>query len=305
MSSGLKDKPKDFQNGISIFCPKQIFDQFDFNKEVREINKSGRLSRKIKVDTLRINFMLLVNFLSNNIPTNESCHFKYIQSTTLRKYGSDKYYRICIDMLKRSGFLYIKSYNKGVETYSVGNQSKGYRWNKSKEQMNRMTLCEIKVHDFKTKKKIMENVEMLQCFKYCKKCLTKVTRKVSKYKRPRKFNSGKSGQYFWKDVKYLRNWYENTIYMTSKMVKFIDNRKKYALQHHLFSAYGMVIRLKYYKKLDFERLQTILQGIRKRIYYYTGDYYMNNVDFRKFYDKSHVIHKIFAECGSQREIFLR
>jgi len=302
-SKGLLEKPKDFQNGLSIYCPQEIMDQFNFNKEVKDINSSNRLSRKLKVDTLRVNFILIVNMLSNMIPTNDDSGFTYIQSTTLRKIGSDKYYRVCIDMLKRSGFLYIRSYDK-KETYSVGKRAKGYRWNKSKDQMGRMgVVYEHKVHEHKTKKKIIGNIEDLQCFKYSKSSLTKVSRKVSKYKRPYKFGKSKSGKYFWRDVAFIKSWYEKTIYMTSKAVNVIDTRKKYALQNYLFSAYGLVVKLKRYNNMTFSDLKAIVSSVEKRIYDCTGSYTVTGVDFRKFYDKSDDIHNIFATCHSKNALF--
>lgn len=302
-SKGLLQKPKHFQNGLSIYCPKQIIEHFDFNDEVKKLNKSGRISRKLNVDTLKINFILLVNFLSNKIPTNESKDFKYIQSTDLRKYGSDKYYRVCIDMLKRSGFLYIKSY-KQKETYSAGVIAKGYRWNKSSDQFKRMhVMYEHKVHEHKTKKKIIDNIEKIQCFKYSKPFMTKLTRKISKYKRPYKFGSGKNGKYFWRDVAFVNQWYEKCIYISNKTANYLDSKKKYALQNYLYGAYGLVLRLKMYKNMSFKDIKELISSIESRIYDYTGDFMLTGIDFRKFYEKGHKIHNMFVTCDRPSRLF--
>lgn len=262
----MLQKPKNFDDSVYLYCPRELVDCIDFNKESRKLNKGQRLSRKINPDTLKTNYIRLINFLSNiDIPyVSERKSYGYIATSKIKKNCSDKYYRICIELMMKHGILYVKQRRGGIETYEVGESTKGYRWNRTEKQFDEMgkDIYAHRVIFYKTKAKILKNIEELQAFYFCKPYMNKVVRKISKYKRPKLF--GRKGRGFVKhsnDVRHVTRWDEFMVYINDKKLNTINNRKKYGIQKAIQLNYNVVLKLKYYRKICFDDFMKIARKL--------------------------------------------
>lgn len=254
-------EPKQVDNGIFLYCPQEIVDLIDFRGEANKINKSGRISRKIKTDTLKTNTLLIINYLSNHIATKGETYMKPIHSNRdFRNVCNSKYYRICIEILKKHKLIFVRT-RYGKETYRVGQISKQYRWNKSAEELYDMkTIHKHKVTDYRFVKKVMDRCDELQCFKYLKPELVKMTRKCRVYKKKpvKSLNPIKTIDNW---IKYYHSYVEGEIYVTKGKQTLIENQFKYGYQRLIYDRIGHIIDPRMYRGLGLEKIREIIDDI--------------------------------------------
>lgn len=298
--SNPHQKPKNFDDGVFLYYPKALVDKIDFVKEAREMNKGNRITRKIKADTLKMNYIFLLNYFSHKIDTfsGDKQRHTNISVKNLRKYCCDKYYRICIELMKKYKVLYVKIRND-TETYLTGEFTKAYRWNTSEYWIKDMSseVGSFKVTEYRNKQKILDNLEILQCFYYCKPFMEKQKRKVSKFKKPRGFNLAGRGLMAWfKDNKYVTKWSEYDVYVDQKRMKSINHRKKYGLQRHFCKTFGVAIRLGMLGRLSLTHMKELASKF--------DDYLCSRLrgkDILKEFGSQ--INKIFRVCESEKMMF--
>lgn len=293
-------KPKNFDDGVFLYYPKALVDKIDFVGEARKMNKSERITRKINAETLKMNYILLLNFFSHEIKTfsDDKQRHTHISLKKIRQYCCDKYYRICIELMKKHKVLYVKVWN-GRETYKVGEYSKAYRWNTTEYWIKDMSseIGSFKVTEYRNKQKILDNLEILQCFSYCKPFMEKQKRKVSKFKKPKGFNKGGRGLMAWfKDSKFVRKWSEHDVYVDQKRMKSITHRKKYGLQRHFCKTFGVTIRLDMLGRLSLTHMKELASKF--------DDYLCSRLRGKDILAKfGDGIDKIFRVCENEKFMF--
>jgi hypothetical protein len=306
MNNGMKNHMTDTNrdDGVYLYCPKEIIDMIDFSDEVRFINKNRGLSRKIDTEGLKTNFILMLNWLSNNIflYAGDSETF-YLDAGKLRNICSDKYYRICIEILKKYKLLYIKTVN-GKETYKVRSHPKSYRWNKSKYQMENMKeVYTHRVTHHLFVKKVVNDIDNYQCFFSLKKHMVKQDRTISKFKKPKGFGKNRGMTMMGHDIKYAYGKFKAAVYVSSKKLLGYINRKKYGMQRLLCQRFNCVIKKNIYFKLSLSDM--------KRIFHRFTEYFLDKnrengcypKDFVNYYDYHDPIIKLFRYCDTPDRLF--
>jgi len=288
-------KSDNFHGLLHLYAPKEIMDSIDWGKEVKELNKEQRIFRTVRVDTLKTNFILMLNFLSHTI---NDCHNPCvgISREKLSKACSSKYYRIVIDILKKHKYLYVLTVDD-KETYCVKVFSKSYRWNKSKNQFNTMVdIYKHPVRDTRVINKVLDNIELYQCFKYIKPNLNKTDKNVSVVKRPKGFNKGGRGiRGMLRDMNYIIKTKRRDIYVTPPSFSVKSNRVKYGIQLKLCKNYGIVLRNTYYIKYTSEYIKKLYDKIVSAFDIGTNIY--NNIA------EGHSFWSFFRTCRSSHMMF--
>jgi hypothetical protein len=276
MTNPLTEKPKDFQTGIDIYCPKALIDSLNLKEELKHINSVS--SRKFKIGQLRKKMCLLLNFFSHRIPLNHHTETEDIHSDLIKDVVGTRLYRHLIEILKKNKILYIKTIN-GHETYRVNRYSKSYRWNKSLDQMKRMkAFYKYRVTDYRTIKKITERDD-LQCFMYIEDQMVKMERFCGDKKKPKGFGKvvRKGMKAMWKDACYINSGIRAEIWVDPRKYNAIMYRKKYGLNKGMMKEWGVGFKWQHIYEQSFETLYKIKQKISYRVNSY--DSAMDSIAF--------------------------
>lgn len=264
MTNPLTKKPKDYQTGIDIYCPKELIDGLNLKSELKGIN--SKCSRKIKYDVLKTQMILLLNYLSHHIPLNHYKETKDIHTDSLKEVTSTRLYRYLIEILKKNKILYIKTID-GVETYYVDRYSKSYRWNKSHTQMKSMKIFyKHKVTDYRLIKKITDRTD-LQCFMYIEDQMIQMERFCGDKKKPFGFGKVKrrGEKTIWRDACYASSGIRAKIWVDVCKYESIMYRKKYGLSKGMMKEWGVGYKWTHIRDLTFETLLKIKQKMTYRI----------------------------------------
>jgi len=255
------DLPKYNQDHLTLYCSKKLLKHLDLKKECKLLNKEKRICRNITYNTLLVNMVLIVNYLSHIIPERNNSGTQNINTKSLKKVSNNKMYRVCIDILKKKKILYIKTIWDGNESYRVGEYSKAYRWNITHRWFEDDELEKIKVKDIRNIRKICKQIDILQCIKWLKNHTDKKVISIRgnsnnlKYKTPKNNIERQINHSWWVNAHNLN------IFIHKGLTRMYENRSKYGLRMKILNVLKLNIDWRLYKRLSFHKLAELYDNI--------------------------------------------
>lgn len=256
--------PPLYEDHIHLYTSKTIFKKIKFGREIKKLNKENRLTSEIHVDTVKIHMALIVNYLSKYLSLNGG-RMQNIYCQALKEVSNERYYRICIDLLKKYKFIFIlPNKTTGVaESYCVDKYCKAYRWNFKKYLTENDDIQMVKVTNVHTIKKIVNNVEVLQVADWLKPKLQKAVVCINPSKpqkqlikrSPQTDEDRKNNEIFW------NNSHNTQIYVHSGFLGKWNNRKKYSVAQKIHSFLGLRVKGILYSKLTLDGMKNLLDKL--------------------------------------------